>query len=99
MSSRRLSNASSVYDIVIVGGGHNGLVSAAYLAKAGYKTAVYERRGILGGAATTEEIHDGHCRAQVWVCKLHKRAPRNTSTAILGSATLQDSFVLRSSPI
>eukprot|EP00092_Neocalanus_flemingeri_P033858 GFUD01036819.1.p1 GENE.GFUD01036819.1~~GFUD01036819.1.p1 ORF type:complete len:586 (+),score=126.61 GFUD01036819.1:107-1864(+) len=44
------------YDVVVVGGGHNGLVAAAYLAKLGVKTAVFERRHLVGGAAVTEEI-------------------------------------------
>ena len=47
------------YDAVIIGGGHNGLVSAAYLARAGLKTLVLERRPILGGAAVTEELFPG----------------------------------------
>lgn len=47
------------YDIVIIGGGHNGLVAACYLAKAGLKTLVLERRKIVGGGAVTEEIHPG----------------------------------------
>ncbi|HET7828279.1 MAG TPA: NAD(P)/FAD-dependent oxidoreductase [Candidatus Limnocylindrales bacterium] len=47
------------YDAVIIGGGHNGLVSAAYLARAGLKTLVLERRHVLGGAAVTEEIIPG----------------------------------------
>jgi phytoene dehydrogenase-like protein len=47
------------HDIIIVGGGHNGLVAACYLAKAGLKTLVLERREIVGGAAVTEEIHPG----------------------------------------
>src|SRR5687768_8364408 len=47
------------YDIIIIGGGHNGLVAAAYLGKAGLKTLVLERRDIVGGAAVTEEIHPG----------------------------------------
>jgi phytoene dehydrogenase-like protein len=47
------------YDAVIIGGGHNGLVSAAYLARAGMKTLVLEQRHVLGGAAVTEEIFPG----------------------------------------
>jgi phytoene dehydrogenase-like protein len=46
-------------DAVIVGGGHNGLVCAAYLASAGLKVTVLERRGVVGGAAVTEEFHPG----------------------------------------
>jgi phytoene dehydrogenase-like protein len=47
------------YDAIIIGGGHNGLVSAAYLARAGLRTLVLERRHLLGGAAVTEEIVPG----------------------------------------
>ena len=47
------------YDAVIVGGGHNGLVCAGYLAKAGRKVLVLERRYVLGGAAVTEELFPG----------------------------------------
>src|SRR4029079_2664891 len=43
------------YDAIVIGGGHNGLVHAAYLAKAGKKTLVLERRHVLGAAAVTEE--------------------------------------------
>ncbi len=50
---------SSKYDAIIIGGGHNGLVSAAYLARAGKKVLVLERRHVLGGAAVTEEIFPG----------------------------------------
>ncbi len=46
-------------DVVIIGGGHNGLVTAFYLAKAGYKPLVLERRTQTGGAAITEEFHPG----------------------------------------
>jgi phytoene dehydrogenase-like protein len=47
------------YDAVVVGGGHNGLVCAAYLARAGMKTLVLERRHLVGGAAVTEEVWPG----------------------------------------
>jgi phytoene dehydrogenase-like protein len=48
-----------MHDAVIVGGGHNGLVCAAYLAAAGLKVLVLERRGVVGGAAVTEEFFPG----------------------------------------
>ncbi len=47
------------YDAIVVGGGHNGLVTAAYLARAGKKTLVLERRDLVGGAAVTEEVFPG----------------------------------------
>jgi phytoene dehydrogenase-like protein len=47
------------YDAVVIGGGHNGLTAAAYLAKAGRRVLVLERRHVLGGAAVTEEIFPG----------------------------------------
>jgi phytoene dehydrogenase-like protein len=50
---------TSARDAVIVGGGHNGLVCAFYLARAGLKVTVCERRGVVGGAAVTEEFHPG----------------------------------------
>jgi phytoene dehydrogenase-like protein len=50
---------SKQYDAIIVGGGHNGLVCGTYLAKAGVKTLVLERRGILGGACVSEESFPG----------------------------------------
>ena len=47
------------YDAIVVGGGHNGLVCAAYLAKAGRSVLVLERRHVLGGAAVSEQVFPG----------------------------------------
>ncbi len=53
------SSQSGPYDALIIGGGHNGLTCAAYLAGAGLKVIVLERRAVVGGAAVTEEFHPG----------------------------------------
>jgi phytoene dehydrogenase-like protein len=60
---------------VIIGGGHNGLVCAFYLAKAGVRVTVCERRGVVGGAAVTEEFHPGfrNSVASYTVSLLHER--------------------------
>src|SRR5271163_2895909 len=50
---------AAVRDAIIVGGGHNGLTCAAYLAAAGLKVTVLEARAVVGGAAVTEEFHPG----------------------------------------
>src|SRR4051812_29559749 len=47
------------YDAIIIGAGHNGLVTACYLAKAGKKILVLERRHVVGGACVTEEVFKG----------------------------------------
>ncbi|HVF34457.1 MAG TPA: NAD(P)/FAD-dependent oxidoreductase, partial [Candidatus Saccharimonadia bacterium] len=66
-------------DAVIVGGGHNGLVCAAYLAAAGLSVTVLERRAILGGAAVTEEFHAGfrNSTASYTVSLLNPRVARD----------------------
>lgn len=63
------------YDAVIIGAGHNGLVCACYLAAAGLKVRVLERRGVVGGAAVTEEFHPGfrNSTASYAVSLLHSK--------------------------
>ena len=51
--------ADRTYDAIVIGGGHNGLVNGAYLAKNGLKTLILERRHLVGGAAITEELRPG----------------------------------------
>ncbi|MHB8460292.1 MAG: phytoene desaturase family protein [Candidatus Limnocylindrales bacterium] len=51
--------ADRTYDAIVVGGGHNGLTNGAYLAKAGLRTLILERRHLVGGAAITEELRPG----------------------------------------
>src|SRR5437899_5188955 len=51
---------AQTYDIIIIGAGHNGLVTAAYLARAGRKVLVLERRELVGGACVTEELWPGY---------------------------------------
>ena len=67
------------FDALIVGGGHNGLVCAAYLAAAGLDVCVAERRGIVGGAAVTEEFHPGfrNSTASYTVSLLHPKVIRD----------------------
>ena len=47
------------YDAIVIGGGHNGLINGAYLARAGLRTLILERRHLVGGAAITEELYPG----------------------------------------
>jgi phytoene dehydrogenase-like protein len=54
-----MNATSSTYDAIVVGGGHNGLVNGAYLAKSGLRTLILERRPVVGGAAITEELTPG----------------------------------------
>ena len=57
---RAMNQPKSKYDCVIVGAGHNGLVTAAYLAKAGKSVCVLERRHVIGGCSVTEELWPGY---------------------------------------
>jgi len=59
MTRSRSAGAGRQYDAIIIGGGHNGLVTAAYLARAGRRVLVLERRYLVGGAAVTEEVVPG----------------------------------------
>ena len=67
------------YDAIVIGGGHNGLVNGAYLAKAGLRTLILERRHLVGGAAITEEllpglpVHDVLVRAEPAAARHHPR--------------------------
>ncbi|HXX85372.1 MAG TPA: NAD(P)/FAD-dependent oxidoreductase [Casimicrobiaceae bacterium] len=71
------------YDAVIIGGGHNGLVCACYLAAAGMSVGVFERRPVLGGAAVTEEFHPGfrNSTASYTVSLLHPKVIRDLNLA------------------
>src|SRR5437764_562353 len=62
---------SEAYDSIIIGAGHNGLVTAAYLARAGRSVLVLERREVLGGACVTEEVWPGyHISTAAYLCSL-----------------------------
>ena len=62
------------YDAIVVGAGHNGLVAGAYLAKAGLRTVILERRGIVGGACVTEEVLPGFRVSSLsYTCGLFRR--------------------------
>src|SRR5262245_42439799 len=58
--ARWLRRVPSMYDCIVIGAGHNGLVAAFYLARAGWKVLVLERRHLVGGAAVTEELWPGY---------------------------------------
>src|SRR5207248_3849711 len=73
--AKRAPMASEQYDIVVIGGGHNGLVCAFYCARAGLKVRVLERRHVVGGAAVTEEFAPGfrNSTASYTVSLLHPK--------------------------
>ena len=81
---------SKNYDAVVIGGGHNGLVCGTYLARAGLKVLVLERRPIFGGAAVTEEIAPGF-RASIFsyvMSLLHPRIIADLELQALGLEVL-----------
>ncbi len=88
-AARALSTAAT-YDAIIIGGGHNGLVCAAYLGAAGLKTLVLEARDIIGGGAVTEEFHPGfrNSVAAYTVSLLQSEGhPRSRSCQAMGCAS------------
>ena len=74
---------AQVLDVAIIGAGHNGLTCAAYLARAGLKVALFERRAIAGGAAVTEEFWPGfrNSTASYTVSLLHPKIIRELRLA------------------
>ena len=79
------------YDALIIGGGHNGLVCACYLARVGLKTRVLEAREIVGGAAVTEEFHPGfrNSTASYTVSLLHPKVIADLHLADHGLAIVE----------
>ena len=84
----------SRFDIVIIGGGHNGLTCAAYLAGAGLSVCVLERRAVLGGAAVTEEFHPGfrNSTASYTVSLLNPKVIRDLRLTQHGLAIIERPF-------
>jgi phytoene dehydrogenase-like protein len=82
----RVAAPRSRYDALVIGGGHNGLTCACYLAAGGLKVAVFERRSIVGGAAVTEEFHPGfrNSTASYTVSLLHPKVIRDLRLATHG---------------
>ncbi len=82
------------HDVVVIGGGHNGLVCAAYLAAGGQSVCVLERRDVVGGAAVTEEFHPGfrNSTASYTVSLLAPEVIRDLNLAAHGLAIIERPF-------
>lgn len=82
------------FDAVIIGAGHNGLVCACYLAAAGLRVGVFERRGVVGGAAVTEEFHPGfrNSAASYTVSLLNPKVIRDLRLAERGLRIVERPF-------
>ena len=85
------SSTKTRFDVVIIGGGHNGLTCACYLAQSGLSVGVFERRSILGGAAVTEEFHPGfrNSTASYTVSLLNPKVIRDLRLAEHGLKVLE----------
>lgn len=92
LMSQNLS--SNRYDAIIIGGGHNGLVCACYLAARGKRVKILERRGVVGGAAVTEEFHPGfrNSTASYTVSLLNPRIIRDLNLATHGLRVVERPF-------
>jgi phytoene dehydrogenase-like protein len=89
-----MARSREPYDALIVGGGHNGLVCASYLAAGGLRVCVVERRGVVGGAAVTEEFHPGfrNSTASYTVSLLHPKVIRELRLAEHGLRFVERPF-------
>jgi len=87
----RQDRGASRYDVIVIGAGHNGLTCACYLARAGLKVGVFERREVVGGAAVTEEFHPGfrNSTASYTVSLLHPAVIRDLRLAEHGLTIIE----------
>jgi len=90
-ANARLRQPAPHYDVVIIGGGHNGLVCACYLAAGGLKVGVFERRAVMGGAAVTEEFYPGfrNSTASYTVSLLHPQVIHDLKLAQHGLSIVE----------
>lgn len=91
VSSHSKTSRSNGYDVLIVGGGHNGLVCGFYLARAGLRVRILERREVVGGAAVTEEFHPGfrNSTASYTVSLLHPKVIADMRLANFGYRVIE----------